>query len=195
MIIPDAPMEGDERVEFHDDDGKLVGIADVGVGDPTNPYHGQLLSVDDEKRLDSRGAEVVKGLPWSQANTGLWFTIASGAGEIKSDIPPHCGTSMSIPQRVVSGADARLFVGIFRDYKPKFSTPVYGAAIELPSDLGGDEIKRKYITEWIAHTTVEAVSGLGVTFDMNDPKLGHEFVKMATMVTWAAEDAIRESGL
>ena len=193
--IPDAPMDGDERVEFRDDAGKLVGVADVGVGDPNNPYRGQLLSVDDERRLDEKGRPVVTGLPWSEAKTGLWFTIAAGAGNLSALTPAYSGTSMSVPQRVVSGADCRIFVGCFRDQKPRFGQPVHGAAIELPSDLGQDEIKRKYLTEWIAHTTIEALAGLGIAFRMDDPDLGVEFVKMATMVTMAAEAAIKDAGL
>jgi len=194
-IIPEAPMDGDERVEFHDDDGKLVGIADVGVGHPDDPYRGQLLSVDDERRLDEKGELVVRGLPWSEAPTGLWFTIAAGTGALTSLTPAYSGTSMSIPPRIVSGADGRVFVGVFRDRKPRFGQPVCGAAIELPSDLGQDDIKRKYLTEWIAHTTIEALGGIGIAFRMDDPNLGVEFTKIATMVTWAAEDAIKECGL
>ena len=63
--IPDAPLEGSERIELTDDAGHVVGIADVGVGHPDDPYRGQLLSVDDERRIDEKGELVVRGVPWS----------------------------------------------------------------------------------------------------------------------------------
>lgn len=193
--IPDAPLEGTERIELQDDDGNLVGIADVGLGHPDDPYRGQLLSVEDERRLDEKGQPVVKGLAWSEARTGLWLTIAAGAGALSGLSPAHSGGCFSISPRIVRGADMRLFVGTFRDAKPVFSTPTCGACLELPSDLGSDSIKRKYVTEWIAHTVIEALSGIGLTFDMSDENLGPEYKKLAIMATWSAEDAIKDSGL
>lgn len=194
-IIPDAPMEGDERIEFHDDDGNLVGIADVGVGDPDDPYRDQLLSVEDERRLDSKGRSVVQGKLWSEAPTGLWLTVALGGGPLASLQMPVGGTSLSVPAGIVSGADYRLFVGTFRDTKPTFGVPTVGACLELPDDLGRDEIKRKYVTEWLAHTTVECFQKMGIEWNMNHETLGAEYVRMATMVCMAAEDAIKETGL
>ena len=192
---PKKPMEGDERVELRDDDGNVVGIADVGVGHPDDPYRGQLLSVDDERRLDERGREVVRGKPWSEASTGLYLTVALGEGDMVALRPQLNGTSFSVPERIVSGSDYRLFVGTFRDHKPAFGKPPIGAYLEIPDDLAPDALKRKYVTEWIAHTTVEAFTKIGIAFQMNHNELGAEFVKLATMVCMAAEDSIKDAGL
>ena len=193
--IPDAPPVGSERVELRDDSGNIVGIADVGVGDPTSPVHGQLLSVEDEKRLDADGKEVVRGKLWSESHTGLFLTIALGEGPMVALAPQRSGTSFSVPAGIVHGADYRLFVGVFDNKPPTWGKPVVGAAIELPDDLGQDEIKRKYLTEWIAHTTVECFENRGIRFQMNHEKLGVAFTKMAAMVCMAAEDSIRDTGL
>lgn len=193
--IPDLPPVGGERVELRDDTGKLVGLADVGVGDPTSPYHGQLLSVEDELRIDEKGQKVVEGLTWGEAKTGLYLAIALGAGPMVALVPQRSGTSMPVPAGIVSGADMRLCVGCWLDKPPTFGKPVVGAAIELPSDLGRDSIKRRYVTEWIAHTTVEAFAERGIAWNMRHDRLGPEFVKMATMVCMAAEDAIAKAGL
>jgi len=193
--IPDAPLEGSERIELTDDAGHVVGIADVGVGHPDDPYRGQLLSVDDERRIDEKGELVVRGVPWSEAGTGLWLTVAVGAGLLAAHVPAHSGKSMSISPRLVRGADMRIFVGTFRDVKPRWQGTVTGACLELPHDLGRDDIKHKYVTEWLAHTVIESLALIGLGFDMGHKELGEEYQTLALMAAMAAEDAIHGAGL
>lgn len=183
-----------EEIELKDDDGNVIGRATVGVGDPSSPYHGQLLSMEDERRLDSKGQEVVRGLPWADTATGLYLAVLCSNGPVKADRHVKGGTSVSVNPTLSKGADIRMFVGTFLG-KPSFANECWGAAIELPSDLGHDEIKRKYLTEWIAHTSVESLSGFGIGFDMSHTTLGDTYKKLAMTLTWAAEDAIRDAGL
>lgn len=189
------PTSQGETIELRDEAGNVVATADIALGHPDNPYRGQLLSAEDERRLDEKGQEVVKGVPWGEAQTGLWLAVAVGSGPLSAHVPPIGGTSFSISQRITRGADMRLFVGTFRDTKPRWSTATTGACIELPHDLAQDEIKRKYLTEWLAHTCVEALIMAGVGFDMHHETLGIEYQKVAVQAAWAAEDAIGSTGL
>jgi len=47
----------------------------VGQGDPSGKYFGQILSSDEEKRVDEKGELVVHGKTWGEAQTGLYLTL------------------------------------------------------------------------------------------------------------------------
>ena len=96
--------------------------------DPKHPVAGtghpgfqEMLSADEEKKVDEKGMPVVLGLPWSAAKTGLYITLCVSRGRIKHD------------------------------------RPVHGLSLELPSDLGRDLLKQKYLMEWLAATAEEAI--------------------------------------
>ena len=65
----------------------------AGVG---HPNFQQMMSADDEKKVDEKGMPVVLGLPWSAAATGLYITLCVSRGKVKPDRTVH-GLSMELP--------------------------------------------------------------------------------------------------
>ena len=48
----------------------------TGVGDPSSPYFGKLLTAEEEAKIDPSGAPIVDGETWGSSGTGLYLTIA-----------------------------------------------------------------------------------------------------------------------
>jgi hypothetical protein len=136
----------------------------TGVGNPLNPYNDELLSSEDEKRIDDKGRLVTQGLLWSKAATGhyIWVALWSGT-ELTQLVPGGKGQSDIDLSNVYSG-DWSLSIGISVG-KPRFNKPTVGAAFELPMDLGEDTIKRQYIAEWLCETIAEALQDRGLPMD------------------------------
>jgi hypothetical protein len=119
----------------------------VGVG---HPDFQEMLSADDEKRVDEKGRAVVDKEVWSRTGTSLYLTIAACKSPLLVD--RHYQGAV----KVVFG-DTRL-VCIATMGKPVLGTENVGAALEIPSDLGDDPLKSKYVTEWIIETMKEAAA-------------------------------------
>ncbi len=188
----DIEKDGQVLVDLEDDDGKKIGTAHIGVGDPRNPHSN--LTASDEKRLDPQGDPVVEGLPWSEAGTGLYLLVAlspTPTWPTAGNNYNGCSHGLS---RLPGAGEARLLVGTSLG-KPAFATPVIGACLELPVDLGTDSVKRRYVAEWIAHTAVEALQKSGLGFDLNHKELGGLYKKLAMDISVSANDAINAAGL
>jgi len=166
----------------------------VGLGDPRNPYSGQLLTEDEEKRIDSQGNPVVNGLSWTAASTGLFLSVLAAPMQVLLDRKIFGGSTTRVPLQLTKGAQLGLFVGTTLG-RPVVGVECFGACLELPVDLGRDELKRKYITEWIAHTAIEALSSFGIGFDLTHKDLGQYYQNLAMSLAAAAEDSIVASGL
>jgi len=166
----------------------------VGLGDPRNPYNGQLLSEDEEKRIDAEGKHVIQGAPWSETSTDLYLSVLAAPGPVTLDRKIFGGTSVGVNTALTKGADLRVFLGTTLG-RPVVGVTCYGAALELPVDLGSDPLKRRYVTEWIAHTAVEALSNYGIGFDLGHKELGLVYQELAIKLSAAAEDSILRSGL
>jgi hypothetical protein len=158
----------------------------VGQGHPMDPNRGQLLSEDDEKRIDEEGRPIADGLLWSEAASGAYVFVAVSSEPLTADrtlIGAHASASPATQGRHMTIGCA---VG-----KPRFHQPFYGACLELPSDLGRDEIKRDYVAQWLANTAAEALVKSGVSLG-GDPVIAN---RVAQWVAGAANTAINELGL
>ena len=104
----------------------------------------------DPQRVDDTGRPVVHGKPWSECGTGIWMTVgitksgglAKPEGTVGSSFPIQGSLWLNI-----LGSRGRLIL----------DQPFWGTAIEIPSDLGDDELKQKYLTDWFIETVREAV--------------------------------------
>jgi hypothetical protein len=155
----------------------------VGIGHPDDPYKDQLLTVEEEQSIDDKGRRVVNGLVWSKAKTGLYLVICLSHGDIKSKNKVIGRTNINL-------GVSDYILGVMTSYgKPSFNKPHVGACLELPSDLGKDELKKKYITEWITNTTEECfgISKINVKKEST--------YHTAIAVVDATEKAIVASGL
>ena len=163
-----------------------------GIGDPSSPLYGQLLSVEDEKRLDPQGREVVRGLPWSEVRTGLYLVVFVSSAIPRPDLKTLGGSWSPVPAKLCSGNKRNrvITVGTFLD-RPKMGPPGHGAALELPSDLARDTLKKQYVIEWLVATTYEALIGAGINLDGDRDKLE----ELVLWVSMTAEDAIKGAGL
>lgn len=124
----------------------------TGVGNPLSPYTDELLSPEDEKRIDDKGLKVVHGEPWSKVGTGEYLYIAVHSWEsLGADRDRRGVAVVDLKQN-----NWRLELGVTSG-KPKFLQPVIGACLEIPLDLGEDSLKRKYVAEWLRDTTWESL--------------------------------------
>jgi hypothetical protein len=128
----------------------------TGVGNPLSPYTDELLSVDDEKRIDDKGLKVAEGLLWSEAKTDQYLWIALWKGSELTQLVPGGRNQSDIDVSNVWGGNWQLSLGMSQG-KPRFNKPTVGAAIEIPLDLGEDSIKQQYFGEWVSTTVVEAL--------------------------------------
>lgn len=139
----------------------------VGQGHPLDPDRHKVLSADDEKRIDEKGRPVVDGKLWSDSGTGMYLVIALHTKPMNSDPRLTGYTELNLGM-----GGYLLSMGVSRG-KPTFTHDTVGACLELPDDLGSDELKRQYVTEWICNTVIEALADRditlqeGETFTMN----------------------------
>jgi hypothetical protein len=157
----------------------------VGVG---TPDFQEALSDGDQKKIDEKGAPIVLGLPWSEAGTGLYLSVylvrvAPGV-KLGAD-RPVLGRALGMPP-CEDGVVRALGVFVSRG-KPVWNLGGHGAALELPSDLGQDALKVKYVTEWFIDTVKEAVTADGM-----DPS---SLNKLAGEMVLTVERAVHEAGL
>jgi hypothetical protein len=157
----------------------------VGVG---TPNFQEALSDGDQKKVDEKGVPVVLGLPWSEAGTGLWLSVylvrVAPGSKLGAD-RPVLGRSLGLPT-CPDGIERALGIFVSRG-KPVWNLGGYGAALELPSDLGQDALKVKYVTEWFIDTVKEAVISDG----MGPGALN----RLAGEIVLTVERAVHEAGL
>jgi hypothetical protein len=147
-------------------------------GHPMDPNRGVLLSEDDEKSIDEEGRPIIGGKLWSQAHTGAYLCVAVVYGD--QDI--STGKTMIGYRKLGGKATDERYVHIFCSIgKPKINQRYAGACLEVPSDLGDDEIKQKYVTEWVLSTAAEALVMAGATTMVNDPVLQNQTAQEVLM--------------
>ena len=118
----------------------------AGVGDPSSKYFGEMLSAEEEKRIDEKGELVVHGKAWGEAATGLYLTLF--APKVPRDFKVPYGEVLPLNDRTLLWMDAGLG-------RPRAPAEGYGISLELPSDLGRDPLKARYVSEWIIETVKE----------------------------------------
>ena len=131
----------------------------TGVGNPLSPYTGELLSEDDEKRVDDKGHKVAHGLLWSEAKSGRWLTVALHTAEtLNAQTPLVARTDMDLNKVIFNSKGKRWTLSLMTsEVLPRFYHSTVGAALELPIDLAVDSIKRGYVSEWLVNTCDEAL--------------------------------------
>ena len=155
----------------------------TGVGNPLSPYNGELLSEEDEKRLDEKGQLVVRGLTWGEAATDVYLVVALHEFEEATTVEPLRG-KINIDLSDISTKKCSLLLATSTG-KPTFTHPTIGACLELPSDLASDDIKRQYVVEWLVNTVDESLKKYGAYVMKSDVQ------KFSQALAEAAESAIK----
>jgi len=161
----------------------------TGVGDPSGKYFGQDLTAEAEKRIDSKGDPIVEGLAWSDSGTGIYLSISVSEGKPKVLGGIKGGNQMSVSKSLTNRP--LVLTCVATEGKPVLDRKYAGAALEVPSDLGQDSIKRKYVVEWIKDTSAESLAMFGVDVSTNKSA----FTEMGLSVAMAAESALEGAGL
>ena len=163
----------------------------TGIGDPSSPHFGSVLTHDEERRIDDKGNPIVEGLPWGDSSTGLYLTLAVVATQqhLMSNRVTLGGSTFPV-SLALSPLGLQMSV-ITTQGIPTFSLPTSGASLEIPSDLGQDSIKRKYVVEWLRDTAAESLALAGVDLSKNKAAYQH----LGLTVAMAAENAILATGL
>lgn len=184
--MSDDPKFTEEEIE------EIIGALDIktGVGDPSSPFYGQLLSQEDENRLDPAGSPVVEGDTWGESSTGLYLTIAVTKGGFGGSSRATLGGAYT-PVSLRLSSQPLTIACISTMGKPSFPVRSAGASLELPGDLARDKHKRQYVVEWIKDTAAEALALYGV--DLSKDKDAYQALGLT--VALMAEDAIRGTGL
>lgn len=159
----------------------------VGHGHPLDPNRGQLLSEDDERRVDEKGRPIASGLLWGNSHTGAYICVAvckDGDWGASKTCIGHTAT-----EKYLDGRRIHVFCSVG---KPKITVPYFGACLELPSDLGRDDTKQQYVTEWVAATAAESIVKAGCRTLVGDPILQGQ---IAQWVAMSANEAINKLGL
>ena len=166
---------------------------DVKWGHPNDPNRGQLLTEDDEKRMDAEGRPIVDGLSWSEAATGLYLFVGVADGPLTFGARVSGASAERIP-----GTSKWMSVGVLNG-KASADKHWAGASLEIPSDLGRDHLKQKYVAEWVADTAAEALAltGCSKAVAMGETDAGIH-TRMSSVGIWvggAAQKAIESTGL
>ncbi len=145
----------------------------TGVGNPLSPYNDELLSEDDEKRVDDKGLLVVHGKTWGESSTNkyLWIALWLGGhenGDITQLVPGGRGQSDIDMSRLTLGTPWSISLGV-SEGKPRFNIPTVGACLEIPDDLGDDVLKQKYVIEWLVDTVDESLQNRKLGHIRSDP--------------------------
>lgn len=163
----------------------------AGVGDPSSPLYGQVLSSEDEKRIDDKGCPVISGLPWSEAGTGVYISVLAAKCLPSADRKTLGGGTCSVPSSVKGAYKGPLNLAVFTTLgRPSFNHGYVGACLELPSDLAKDELKKQYLIEWLVHTVSESLGLYGA--DLSEPA---DVQRVGLWVSQAAQAAIQSTGL
>lgn len=128
----------------------------TGVGDPSSPYFGQLLSEEDEKRLDPSGNVVVSGKLWSKAYTGVYLTCY-----VTTLVPTQWGSEILKGWGDTYKVGATYLNVLVSEGKPRPTIEGWGASLELPEDVSSDPLKGGYVGKWFAETLKEALESAG----------------------------------
>lgn len=135
----------------------------TGVGNPLSPYTTEVLSEEDEKRIDDKGNLITEGMLWSEAGTGVYLSVAlHNRSKMHSATQVEAQVDLDIKDAVLGNGKQWTLSLSTGAGKPRFMHDTYGASLELPMDLADDRTKRQYVTEWLTNTALEALAGCGL---------------------------------
>ena len=138
----------------------------------------------DPQKVDDTGRPVVHGKPWSECGTGVFLNVlVSRSGAIRLD-RRWTGRNIPLPSRL--WGELWLHISATKG-KPIADAPTWGACLEVPSDLGDDDLKKTYVTEWFIETVREAMVLSGHS--------SNELASAREDMVWAVEDALRGQNL
>ncbi len=157
----------------------------VGVGHPDNPYAGQLLSEDEERRIDDRGEPIVNQAAWRDVPTGTYVCVYV----TRHRLPMHDLEGIVYGHKETNIRGWHLNVTATAG-KPVLKVNYAGAALELPSDLGNDDLKQRYVAEWIVSTAAEALA-----MTLQERPNEDAWTGIAEWLAESAEEAIGKVGL
>ena len=106
----------------------------------------------DPQKVDDTGRPVVHGKPWSQCGTGIFLNVLVARGDPVRLDRRWNGRNIKLP----FGTGMWLHISASKG-KPTADAPTWGACLEVPSDLGDDDLKQTYVTDWFIATVEEAV--------------------------------------
>ncbi len=124
----------------------------TGAGNPTSKFYGQLLSEEEEKSIDANDNLIVSKSTWGKVGTGLYLSLYG----TREETPIGCDRAYN-GQSLWLG-NTMLTVAVTLG-KPRWTKQGFGLSLELPSDLGLDEMKQDYLTQWVVETTKEIFTG------------------------------------
>ncbi len=159
-------------------DGK-VGMGHPDPNHPSNRYDG-----DDQALVDYDGELVVNAAGWSKVPTGLYLSVFVS----RISTPLHPDRRFHYETLGLKGGE--LTVGTSKG-KPTFQAPGWGLSLELPSDLARDDLKKKYVMEWLVATIGDCLLDSGIKV----PGGKAELDGLAHWVHDVAERSIRKVGL
>ncbi len=136
----------------------------------------------DPQKVDDTGRPVVHGKPWSQCGTGIFLNVLVSRGNPVRLDRRWTGRNIKLPFQI----DTWVHISASRG-KPTADVPTWGACLEVPSDLGDDDLKQTYVTDWFIATVKEAVV-------LSGHSLRGIAIARAEMVG-AVEDALRGQNL
>ena len=154
----------------------------TGVGNPASRDYGELLSEEDEKRIDAEDRVVVEKKLWSEAGTGLYLSLYGTRQHVS------VGCDRSYKGQSLWLGNTMLTVAVTQG-KPRWTKEGYGLSLELPSDLGLDDSKKDYLTQWVIETTKEIFVGCKTVLPAGKEN------DLATWLIVTVDKHIRASGL
>lgn len=156
-------------------------MADMKVGMGMPGEDKEVLTAEEEKKLDEHGKRVVNGEPWSYVPTGLYLTIFGNRPSLE-----RLGCDRAFVGQSLRMEELLLTVCTSAG-KPTFNADGWGASLELPADLARDALKKQYVTEWMIETTREVFGEAEARLENGD--------QFAVWLAMTADSAIRATGL
>ncbi len=141
----------------------------------------------DPQKVDDIGRPVVHGKPWSECGTGIFLNVLVTKGDPVRLDRRWTGRTLKLPfGGLPFGGETWLHISASKG-KPTADVPTWGACLEVPSDLGDDDLKQTYVTDWFIATVAEAVVLSG-----HDPR---KLASARAEMVGAVEDALRGQNL
>jgi hypothetical protein len=167
----------------------IIGQPKAGMGHPdpnhpTNRYKGA-----DALLYDYEGRPITSKGRWGDKGTNLWMflTVSEQSPGLRAPAdglkdPKVCRKSMGGVWFTLGCSEGR----------PAFMTTVFGLALELPSDLATDDLKKAYCIDWLKDTALECLTAardaMGFT-GLQSPDM------FARWLETSADDSIKAMGL
>lgn len=151
---------------------------------PTNKYKGE-----DAFLFDDKGRPVTSKGRWGGKGTDLWiFLLVS-----EDQVDLHGPADGLKPPEVCTSRIGRVWftVGV-SEGRPTFKTKVHGQALELPSDLARDDLKKQYLIDWLKDTAVENLTAAVRDMNFSGLRSPEEF---SQWLANSAEKTIKRMGL